>query len=132
MEKKAHLLEDLISLGGWGGGGVAVNRQNEIAVTDTGSHRIQVFSSNGTHLRSFGTKGVQQGKFAFPVGIAFHNDNVVAVNCRNHRVQLFSDQGEYLCQFGGKGSLDHQLKHPLGLSKSTVMVMLLLPIQVTN
>ena len=96
--------------------GIAVNEKNEIVVADRDNHRIQVFSSNGTHLRSFGRKGVQQVQFHKPTGIAFHNDNIIVADTVNHRVQLFSDQGEYLGQFGGKGNLDHQLELPLGLS----------------
>ena len=96
--------------------GVAVNEKNEIGVTEIGNHKIQVFSSNGTHLRSFGRQGAQQVQFDRPHGIAFHNDNIIVADSRNHRVQLFSDQGEYLGQFGGKGNLDHQLKTPYGLS----------------
>ena len=95
--------------------GVAVNEKNEIAVTEPGNHRIQVLSSNGTHLRSFFKKGDQQGEFNWPAGIAFNNDNIV-VDSDNQRVQLFSGQGEYLGQFGGKGNFDHQLKYPHGLS----------------
>ena len=94
--------------------GIAVNERNEIAVTS--DHIVQVFSSNGTHLRSFGRKGNNQGEFDFPAGIAFHNDNIIVVDNGNHRVQLFSDQGKYLGQFGGEGSLDHHLKHSQGLS----------------
>ena len=96
--------------------GVAVNERNEIAVTETGNNRIQVLSSNGTHLRSFGRKGNNQGEFDWPAGIAFHNDNIIVLDGANHRVQLFSDQGKYLGQFGEEGTLDHQLKWPLGLS----------------
>ena len=96
--------------------GIAVNEKDEIAVTEIGSHRIQVFSSNGTHIRSFCRNGDQQGEFNRPAGIAFHNDNIIVVDNSNHRVQLFSGQGEYLGQFGGEGNLDHQLKCPLGLS----------------
>ena len=94
--------------------GVAVNERNEIAVTS--DHIVQLFSSNGTHLRSFGRKGNKQGEFNAPAGIVFHNDNIIVVDNGNHRVQLFSDQGEYLGQFGGEGSLDHQLKGANGLS----------------
>ena len=79
--------------------GIAVNEKDEIAVTDTGNYWIQVFSSNGTHLRSFGRNGDQQGEFNWPAGIAFHNDNIIVVDNGNHRVQLFSGQGEYLGQF---------------------------------
>ena len=39
----------------WMSWGVAVNNQNQIAVTEWGNSRVSVFSSDGTHLRSFGT-----------------------------------------------------------------------------
>jgi len=97
--------------------GVAVNERNEIAVTDTGNHRIQVFSSDGTYLRSFGAKGDKQAQLDCPAGIAFDNNgHIVVVDSDNHRVQVFSEQGEFLRQFGGKGNLDHQLQDPFGLS----------------
>ena len=98
--------------------GVAVNERNEIAVTDAGNYRIQVFSSDGTFLRSFGRKGDKQEEFNFPAGIAFDpkNGNMLVAVSRNHRVQLFSEQGEYLHQFGEQGNLDHQLQFPPGLS----------------
>ena len=66
--------------------GVAVNERKEIAVTETGNHRIQVFSSYGTHLRSFGRKGDQQREFNCPIGIAFHNDNIIVADHNNHRI----------------------------------------------
>ena len=98
--------------------GVAVNERNEIAVTDAGNNRVQVFSSDGTHLRSFGREGDNKGEFNFPTGIAFDrkSGNILVVDCYNHRVQLFSEQGEYLNQFGEEGNLGHQLLSPFGLS----------------
>ena len=97
--------------------GVAVDERNEIAVTDHGNHRVQVFSSDGTYLRSFGRKGHKHGEFHSPTGIAFDsNGNIIVVDSANHRVQGFSGQGEYLTQFGGKESLHHQLNFPGGLS----------------
>ncbi|XP_068747069.1 E3 ubiquitin-protein ligase TRIM71-like [Montipora capricornis] len=96
--------------------GVAVNDKDEIAVSAHGNHRVQIFASDGTHLRSFGKKGNQQGEFDSPAGIAFQNDKIIVADTKNHRVQLFSDEGHYLNQFGGKGSREHQLQFPLGLS----------------
>ena len=97
--------------------GVAVNERNEIAVTESDNNRVQVFSSDGTYLRSFGTKGNKQGELNFPSGIAFDkNGNILVVDSGNHRVQLFSGQGEFLSQFGEPGTFDHQLKFPYGLS----------------
>ena len=97
--------------------GVAGNERDEIAVTDARNHRVQVFSSNGTYLRSFGRKGDKQGELDWPTGIAFDkNKRSIVADSNNNRVQLFNEQGEYLSQFGGEGNLDHQLKSPFGLS----------------
>ena len=96
--------------------GIAVNDKDEIAVTDYGIHRIQIFRSDGTHLRSFGSEGNQQGQFKYPLGITFYNNNIIVSDTDNHRIQIFDDQGHYLDQFGEKGKLNHQLDCPLGLS----------------
>ena len=97
--------------------GVAVNDSDEIAVTDCFNHRISVFRSNGTHLRSFGKKGKSNGEFQYPTGIAFDSlgNNVVAENS-NHRVQVLDRNGNFLRKFGERGNLDHQLNYPQGLS----------------
>ena len=118
VEVKPRQFRPVLSFGQLGSGAgmfnrpwrVAVNERNEIALTDAGNNRIQVFSSDGTLLRSFGTKGNKQGEFNLPCGIAFdENGSIIVADCRNHRVQCFSEQG-------GKGSFDHQLNNPVGLS----------------
>ena len=95
--------------------GVAVNEQDEIAVSDVGNHKIHLFKSDGTHIRSFGGEGTQQGEFKRPAGIAFHGNNIIVAEQGNHRVQQISKQGQYLSHFGEKGSLDRQLYNPCGL-----------------
>ena len=97
--------------------GVAVSDGDEILVADCANHRVQVFDSNGTFLRSFGHEGENAGEFKCPVGIAIGKDrNIFVADSDNHRVQIFSWQGRHLGSFGGKGSLDSQLCRPLGLS----------------
>ena len=96
--------------------GIAVNDKDEIAVTDSGNHRIQIFLADGTHLRSFGRQGNRKGQFNYPSGITFYNNNIIVSDSYNHRIQIFDDQGHYLDQFGGKGNLNHLLDLPLGLS----------------
>ena len=97
--------------------GVAVNEQDEIAVSDVGNHKIHLFKRDGTHIKSFGEHGDQHGEFDWPCGIVFHAANIiVAEQSKNSRVQELSRQGEYLRHFGGEGSLDHQLDYPTGLS----------------
>ena len=104
--------------------GIAFDKNKRSIVVDSNNHRVQlftygvqVFSSDGTYLRSYGGEGDKQGEFNFPIGIAFNkNSRSLVVDSINNRVQLFNDQGEYLSQFGGEGNLDHQLKSPSGLS----------------
>ena len=97
--------------------GVAVTDKDEILVADCLNHRVQVFDSNGTFLRSFGHKGVNAGEFKFPYGIAINKDrNIYVADNKNHRIQILSWEGRHLGSFGGKGSLDSQLSFPWGLS----------------
>jgi len=98
--------------------GLAVNERDEIAVTETGNNRVLVFSSDGTYIRSFGTKGDKQGEFNYPAGVAFDrfNGNILVVDNGNQQVKIFSEDGNYLSHIGNKGNLDHQLSRPLGLS----------------
>ena len=96
--------------------GVAVSDGDEIVVADQGNHRVQVFDSEGTFLRSFGHEGNNAGEFKSPTGIAIDKDRQIFVAQRSHRIQIFSWEGRLLGSFGGKGSLDSQLLHGRGLS----------------
>ena len=97
--------------------GMAVSDGDEIVVTDCANHRVQLFDSNGTFLRSFGRKGENDGEFNHPIGIAINKDRQIFVaDLDNHRIQIFSWEGRHLGSFGGQGSLDSQLFKPWGLS----------------
>ena len=97
--------------------GMAVSDGDEIVVADNQNHRVQVFDSNGTFLRSFGHKGENAGEFKNPTGIAINKDrNILVSEYYNHRVQIFSWEGRHLGSFGGEGSLGSQLLNPWGLS----------------
>ena len=97
--------------------GVAVNDRDELLVADNMNHRVQVFNSDGTFLRSFDHKGENDGEFNRPFGIAIDKDrNIFVGDCTSHRVHIFSWEGRHLGSFGGKGSLDRQLLNHWGLS----------------
>ena len=97
--------------------GVAVTDRDEIMVADCKNHRVQVFDSNGTFLRSFGHEGQNAGELKIPTGIATDKDsNIFVAEYGTHRVQIFSWEGRRLGSFGGRGSLDSQLDGPRGLS----------------
>ena len=70
--------------------GLAVNERNEIVVADNGNNSVQVFSSDGTYLRSFGRYGGKQGEFNLPNGIVFDtNSKIIVADTFNHRVPSF-------------------------------------------
>ena len=97
--------------------GLAVTAKDEVVVADNQNHRVQVFDSDGTFLRSFCHKGENAGKLKNPTGIAIDKDRKIIVSENlNHRVQILSWEGRHLGSFGGKGSLDSQLSEPWGLS----------------
>ena len=95
---------------------MAVNDQDDIAVTELGNNSVSVFSSDGTHLRSFGREGQNNGEFQYPTEIAFESlGNIEVADNKNHGVQVFDRNGNFLIKFGEQGSLDHQLSNPVGL-----------------
>ena len=97
--------------------GAAVTDKDEILVADCLNHRVQVFDSNGTFLRSFGHKGENDGEFNHPFGIATDKDRKIFVaDSDNNRIQILSWEGRPLGSFGGIGNLDSQLSDPWGLS----------------
>ena len=99
--------------------GVAVNNQDEIAVTELGNNRVSVFRRDGTYLRSFSGNSQNDGGLNGPGGIAFdRNGNIVVADCLNHRVQHFDRKGNFRFKFGKQGSRDNQLEFPYGLSRN--------------
>ena len=96
--------------------GVAVNERNEIAVTDCWC-RVQIFSSDGTYLRTFDKRDDKEVEFKYPSGIAYlNNGNIVVADKDNNRLQIFTEQGKFLTQIGGEGNVYHQFNYPWGLS----------------
>ena len=76
--------------------GAAVNNHDEIAVSEYVTHRITIFSSEGTYLSSFDRRGKSNGMFINPSGIAFdQNNNILVVDSFNHRVQVFDLNGHF-------------------------------------
>ena len=125
VQVKSRKYKPVLSFGGKGSSaglfkgpfGVAVNELGEIVVTDLMNNSVQIFSSDGTYLRSLGRCGNQEGKFYKPTGIVYlNNGNIVVADSLNGRLQVFTGQGEYLTQIGRKGNLDHQFDYPWGLS----------------
>jgi uncharacterized protein (TIGR03663 family) len=102
--------------------GIAVGPNGNLHVVDSDNHRVQVFDSQGTFLREWGSQcnlatgvgcadldgdgpmGWGDGQFQEPWGIAVAGDGRVYVaDTWNHRVQAFDSDGLFLTSWGTYG-----------------------------
>ena len=76
------------------------DQNGNIVVADTGSHRIQVFQLDGAVIRNFGTKGVGDGEFRAPIGVAIdRNGNIIVVDEENHNIQIVKPHATHTPHF---------------------------------
>lgn len=62
-----------------GRGGVGVDDQGRIHVLDYSTHQVQIFESDGIHLRTLGGPGDGPGEIGIPGGLAVSPEGVVGV-----------------------------------------------------
>ena len=63
---------------------------NQLAVTDTGNHRLQIFDRDGNFVQQVGSQGTLPGQFNEPVGLAVSGDGLLYLaDTWNGRVQRF-------------------------------------------
>jgi len=82
-------------------GRLAVDTQGNVYVLDVSNFRIQKFSSNGTYLTKWGTRGDGDGQFLEPADIALDKqNNVYVVDFRTRLVQKFDENGKFILSWG--------------------------------
>jgi hypothetical protein len=55
------------------------------------NNRLQLFTAEGKYLTGFGAKGVGEGEFQLPHGLAIDSQGFLyVVDTRNHRIQKFA------------------------------------------
>lgn len=97
--------------------GVAVDKYNNIWVTDNGIDKVLQFDSNRKWKFQFGTFGSGPGQLQGPVGIDIAPSGNLAVMERDtNRVEIFRPDGTFLRQFGSGGSASSQFSEAGGLS----------------
>jgi DNA-binding beta-propeller fold protein YncE len=98
--------------------GIAISKDPErLYVTDTGDHKISVYSLDGDLLFEFGQRGDKPGEFNFPTNIFVDAEGKVYVSdSLNFRVQVFNSEGEYLNHFGRLGDVSGTFNKPKGIA----------------
>lgn len=83
---------------------IAISKDGNLWVTDTGNERVIEFSPDGDALTSFGGTGGDVGKFLEPVGIAIDKDgNFFIADTWNRRIQVFNSNFEPTLQIDVSG-----------------------------
>ncbi len=96
--------------------GVAVNRKGYIAVTDTGSCSVQIFSPDFKFIRRIGRQGTRPGEFVRPKGAAFDSEgNLYVVDAAFNNFQIFNEKGQMLMYVGGFGTNPGMFHLPVGI-----------------
>jgi DNA-binding beta-propeller fold protein YncE len=86
---------------------------DNLYISDSFNHRVQVFAKDGTFLRKFGEHGDGDGQLNLPWGLDLDSDGCVYVaDWKNARVQKFSPEGDYMATFGAPGSGEGELERP--------------------
>jgi tripartite motif-containing protein 71 len=84
--------------------GIAVDTDGLVYVSDASANTIQVFSAEGSHLRSFGQPGRGLGELNHPTDLAITPDKLLLVADRNNdRIAYFTLKGEAVTYFNGGG-----------------------------
>ena len=92
-----------------------LTQQNTYLVADTQADRILEFDENGSVVRTFGSRGNQDGQMNDPRSIAIHNDVIYVADASNHRIQAFDRNGTFLFKAGGSGNGNGQFNQPHGI-----------------
>lgn len=97
--------------------GMCLMENGHLLVTDSGTHRVQVFDSRAgfEFVREFGGLGTDEGLFNAPLSVAVNNLGETFVSDSTHRIQVFDSNGKFKRAFGQKGRKDGQFNFPINM-----------------
>ncbi|QHT69422.1 6-bladed beta-propeller [Rhodocytophaga rosea] len=96
-----------------GPGGLALDQQGNMYVTDQHINCVYKVSGSGQLLLKFGFFGTGDGQFYEPTGVALDKQgNIYVTDYYNNRVQKFNPEGEFLLKFGVHGIGNGEFYYP--------------------
>ena len=96
---------------------VAVDKNKNIYVLNSGRGTVQVYDPEGNLATSWGGIGNGTGQLNWPYSMTIDNQGDLYVSdTHNNRIQKFSPNGTLLASFGGEGSGIGQLSTPAGIA----------------
>lgn len=89
---------------------IAIDRKDQIHVTDFKNLRVQKFRTDGTFLGAFPVSAPQPGGLAVD-----HDGNVYVAHWNQHKIVVYSPAGAVLREWGKMGTGDGEFRLPGGL-----------------
>jgi hypothetical protein len=68
---------------------------NELAIADTGSHRVIIIDAHGNYTRQFGSKGTSSGRLTFPIHITSDLHGSMMILDFNPWIRVHSHDGKH-------------------------------------
>jgi sugar lactone lactonase YvrE len=100
--------------------GMALDRASQrLYVADTLGHKVVVFGTDGSLIRTIGKRGTGPGEFNFPTAVTLSAGKLYVVDAMNFRIEAFSTDGEFVNAFGQLGNQSGTLMRPKGIAADT-------------
>jgi len=97
--------------------GLSLSPEGNLFVADSCNHRIQVFSADGTFLKSLGKAGTARGEFSYPYDIRIDDvGNQYICEFGNSRLTILDSKGQVIELIGQAGSLPGEFNNPWSLA----------------
>ena len=101
--------------------GIAALRNGDLAVTNTHSSRVLIYSKTGKLKSTFGSYGYEKGQFLLVTGIT--QDAQGFIYCADYggrfdRISKWTSDGKWVAQWQGHGSAPRHFRRPCGLAIS--------------
>ena len=100
----------------WYPSSVAIDKENNIILTDMGSHRVLKFCHDGTFICSSGKlleSGSEVGEFDKPLGVCVaRSGDIYVCDLENHRIQVLDDSLQCQRVLGQLGNGQSEFHHP--------------------
>ena len=97
--------------------GVAVDKDDNIYVSDYDKSSILKFNKEGKLIKVVGRKGTQPGEFSDLGLIKVINNKLYVCDRGNYRVQILNTELEYVDSFGCYGDGDGQFNRPIDIAQ---------------
>lgn len=96
---------------------VAVNAEDQMAVSDTRNHRVQLFAPNGSFMKKFGfDNSLFYKHFDSPRGVSFlSSGDLLVSDFNNHRLAVISMVSGEMKFYGREGDWEGTYKRPQGV-----------------